>query len=112
MAKIVKMEFECRNMDVNDTSERELVVRGLALGKYVMGRRNAWELRYLKENDRPLISLDNHIAGRLHYKYNMEIDNADDVRKAQYMIQKEYGLSIIDCFNRLLDGKSFFPDEG
>jgi hypothetical protein len=42
----------------------------------------------------------------------MEIDNADDVRKAQYMIQKEYGLSIIDCFNRLLDGKSFFPDEG
>jgi hypothetical protein len=111
MAKIVKMEIERRNMDVNDTSERELVVRGLALGKYVVGRRNAWEFRYFREKGRPLISLDNYIAGRLHYKYNIEIDSADDVRKAQDMLQKEYGLSIINCFNRLLDGKSFFPDE-
>jgi hypothetical protein len=50
------------------------------------------------------------VCGLLHRKYNIEIDNADDVRKAQDILQKEYGLTIIDCFNRLLDGKGFFPD--
>jgi phage gp29-like protein len=110
MARIVKMEMEFDDMDVNDTSERELVMRNLPVGKYIVGRCNAWEQDYMRKNNRAITSIGNYVCGLLHRKYNIEIDNADDVRKAQDILQKEYGLTIIDCFNRLLDGKSFFPD--
>jgi hypothetical protein len=109
MAKLVRIEFECSDMDVNDTTVEKLVIRGLVVGKYVVGRRNAWELDYFEKHGEPIACLDNYIAGLLHYKYNMEIITAKDVRKAQKKLKKEYGLTIIDCFNRLLDGKSFFP---
>jgi hypothetical protein len=111
MAKIVKIEFECSDMDVNDTSVEKLVIRGLVVGKYVVGRCNAWEIDYFEKHGEPMTCIDNYIAGLLHYKYNMEIKTAGDVRKAQRKLKKEYGLKIIDCFNRMLDGKSFFPNE-
>jgi hypothetical protein len=111
MAKIVKMEFECSDMDVNDMSEAELVVRGLSLGKYIMGKRNAWEIDYFEKNGEPIADMSCYIAGLLHRKFNMEVKNADDVKAAQNILEEKYGMSIIECFYRMLDGNSFFPDE-
>jgi hypothetical protein len=110
MARIVKMEFECSDMDVNDTTVKKLVIRGQVVGKYVVGRCNAWEIDYFDKNGEPITDISCYIAGLLHRKYNMDISTARDVRKAQRKLKKEYGLKIIDCFNRMLDGKEFFPD--
>jgi hypothetical protein len=111
MAKIVKMELEFDDMDINDTSERELVMRNLPVGTYIVGKYNAWELDYMDKNKRAITSIGNYVCGLLHHKYNIEIDNADDVRKAQDILKEEYGMPIIECFNRMLNGRSFFPDE-
>jgi hypothetical protein len=112
MADIVKMELEFDDMDVNDTSERELVMRGLPVGKYVAGKYYAWELDFMNRENRAITSIGNYVCGLLHYKYKIEIDNAEDVKTAQDMLQRDYGLSIIECFNRMLNGQSFFPKEG
>lgn len=107
----MKIEIELNNMDINDKSQNDLILRGVNVGKYNEGLYNRWELKYIEKNNDVIADIENYVCGLIHDKLKIPVETAQDVIKADGIIRNTYNSSIINCFEDMLKGEMFLTHE-
>jgi hypothetical protein len=87
----------------------KLYVCGVYLGDYSINKYNTWELDYFEKHGKPERDAEAYVCREIYEQYGLLLDTSEDVEIMQDVLKNNYNTTIIECFNKMLDGKEFFP---
>lgn len=93
---IVKMESI--RYDENSTEMKDLVLRGVNVGKYSFGLYSKWVNNYKKIHNDVFQDLENYLCGILHRLLDVDVLTSKDISNVQDILRREYGKTMVEWF--------------
>lgn len=107
----MKVTVETRNLDIDSNEMKDLILRGVNIGKYNYSTYSKIQLAYMHKGDL-IPNFPNYICGKLHKHFNVDILNKKDIENVMKLCKEKEHIDLIDWVNNMLqeESKKYYED--
>lgn len=101
----MQMIFEKKRLDINSNERKDLILKGKTIGTYNYGTYSKLAIMRAKAH-KPIINYEDFICGLIHRYFEIEIDNANDIKNAMRLCKERENIELIDWITDTLNEMS------